>query len=257
MPWEHIDLDVSDSIATVTLNRPDSLNAFAGTMREDLLAAIQEASNCSRVMIVAGAGKAFCSGGDVRAMENAREEDLKSFIQKGKRVVACLRSLPIPTVASIHGVAAGAGFSLALACDLRIASRTARLGATFSRIGLHPDWGGTYFLTKLTGPATARDLVLSGRLLDSDEALRLGLINWVVPGEDLPRFTRDKALELRDAASVSVRWAREAIALAEHGSLEEVLDFEEKAQLACFATEDSREGIRAFLEKRRPMFKGK
>ena len=92
MPWEHIDLEVSDSIATVTLNRPDSLNAFAGTMREDLLAAIQEASNCSRVLILTGAGKAFCSGGDVRAMENAGEEDLKSFIQKGKRVVACLRS---------------------------------------------------------------------------------------------------------------------------------------------------------------------
>ncbi|HEX9724816.1 MAG TPA: enoyl-CoA hydratase-related protein [Vicinamibacteria bacterium] len=257
MPWEHIDLDVNDAIATVTLNRPESLNSFAGTMREDLLAAIQVASNCSRVLILAGAGKAFCGGGDVRAMENLREEDLKTFIRQGKRVVACLRSLPIPTMASIHGVAAGAGFSLALACDLRIASRTARLGATFSRIGLHPDWGGTYFLTKLTGPATARDLVLSGRLIDSDEALRLGLINWVVPGEDLPRFTREEALELRDAPPVSVRWAREAIALAERGSLEEVLDFEEKAQLACFATEDRREGLRAFLEKRRPVFKGK
>ena len=257
MPWEHIDLDVSDGIATVTLNRPDSLNAFTGTMREDLLAAIEEASKCSRVLILLGAGKAFCSGGDVRAMENAREEDLKSFIQGGKRVVAILRSLPIPTIASIHGVAAGAGFSLALACDFRIAARDARLGATFSRIGLHPDWGGTYFLTRLAGPGVTRDLLLSGRLIDSDEGFRLGLINWVVPEEDLLRFTREKAQELRDAAPVALRWAKEAIALAERGSLEEVLDFEERAQLACFATEDRGEGIRAFLEKRRPVFKGK
>jgi len=257
MSWEHIDLDVNDAIATVTLNRPDSLNALSGTMREDLLAAIQEASKCSRVLILAGAGKAFCSGGDVRAMENLREEDLKSSIQHGKRVIATLRSLPIPTVASVHGVAAGAGFSLALACDLRVASRDARLGATFSRLGLHPDWGGTYFLTRLTSPAIARDLVFSGRLVHSDEALRLGLINWVVREEDLPRFTREKAQELRDAAPGSVRWAKEAIALAEGGSLQEVLDFEERAQLACFATDDRREGIRAFLEKRPPVFKGK
>jgi enoyl-CoA hydratase/carnithine racemase len=257
MPWEHIELEVSDAIATVTLDRPDSLNAFAGTMREDLLAAIQEAANCSRVLILAGAGKAFCSGGDVRAMENLGEEDLKTVVRQGQRVVIYLRNLPIPTVASVHGVAAGAGFSLAMACDLRIASRTARLGATFSRIGLHPDWGGTYFLTRLAGPGVARDLVLSGRLVDSDEALRLGLVNWLVPAEDLPKFTREKAQELRDGAPVSHRWAKKAIALAESGSLEEVLDFEEKAQLACFATEDRREGIRAFLEKRRAVFKGK
>jgi len=257
MRWEHIDLDVSDRIATLTLNRPDSLNAFAGTMREDLLAAIQVAANCSRALILAGAGKAFCSGGDVRAMENLRDEDLKSFIQQGKRVVTLLRSLPIPTVASIQGVAAGAGFSLALACDLRIATRSARLGATFSRLGLLLDWCGTFFLTRLAGRGVASVLVLSGRLVDAEEAFRLDLINWVVPDEDLPRFAREKAQELRDAAPRSVRWAKEAIALAEGGSLEEVLNFEERAQLACFATEDRREGIRAFLEKRRPVFKGK
>ncbi len=257
MPWEHIGLDVTDGIATVTLNRPDSLNAFAGTMREDLLAAIQVASNCSRVLILRGTGKAFCSGGDVRVMENLGDEDMKSFIQQGKRVVTILRSLPIPTVASIHGVAAGAGFSLALACDFRIAARSTRLGATFSRLGLHPDWGGTYFLTRLAGPGVARDLVLSGRLVDSDEAFRLGLVNWVVTDEDLPRFTLERAGDLRDAAPGSVRWAKEAIVLAEDASLEEVLDFEERAQLACFATEDRREGVRAFLEKRRPVFRGK
>jgi 2-(1,2-epoxy-1,2-dihydrophenyl)acetyl-CoA isomerase len=190
-------------------------------------------------------------------MENLPDADLKSFIQQGKRVVTALTSLPIPSVASIQGVAAGAGFSLALACDLRVASRSARLGATFSRLGLHPDWGATYFLTRLAGPGVARDLVLSGRLIDSEEGFRLGLLNWVVPDEDLARFALEKARELRDAAPGSVRWAKEAIALAEGASLDEVLEFEERAQLACFATEDRREGIRAFLEKRRPVFKGK
>jgi 2-(1,2-epoxy-1,2-dihydrophenyl)acetyl-CoA isomerase len=255
MSWEHIDLDVSDAIATVTLNRPDSPNAFAGTMREDLLAAIQVASNCSRVLVLSGARKAFCSGGDVRSLENARGEDLKSFIHRGKRVVGHLRSLLIPTLAAIRGVAAGAGLSLALACDLEMASRTARLGATFSRIGLHPDWGGSYFLARLAGPAAALDLI-SGRLVDSEEAIRLGLINWMVPDEDLEKSARAKAEELRDAPPVSVPWAKESVALPESGSLQDVLDLEEKAQLACFATPDAREGIRAFLEKRRPVFKG-
>jgi enoyl-CoA hydratase/carnithine racemase len=257
MRWEHIDLDVSDDIATITLNRPDSLNALAGTMREDLLAAIQVAADCSRALVLTGAGRAFCSGGDVRVMENLPEKDLKVFIEQGKLVVSALRALPFPTIASIRGVAAGAGFSLALACDVRVASRTARFGATFSRLGLHPDWGGTYFLTRLAGAAVARELIFSGRLVDSEEASRLGLVNWVVPDEDLPRLTREKALLLREAPPVAVRWAKEGIRLAEKGSLEEVLEFETKAQLACFATEDRREGTRAFLDKRPPVFKGK
>ena len=142
MRWEHIYLDVSDSIATVTLNRPDSLNAFAGTMREDLLAAIQEASNCSRVLILAGAGKAFCSGGDVRAMGERGRGGPEVLYPEGE-ARRCLSAVSCPSQPSLPlmGSQPARGFSLALACDLRIASRTARLGATFSRIGLHPDWG--------------------------------------------------------------------------------------------------------------------
>ena len=261
MAWEHIELGFDDSIATITLNRPDALNAFAGSMRADLLAAIDEAAQSARVLVLTGAGKAFCSGGDVRALASMRAEgsgdELKLFIEQGKNVVKRLSSLPIPTLASVNGVAAGAGFSLALACDLRVASNKARFGASFARIGLHPDWGGIYFLTRLGGAAVARDLIFSGRLIDAEEALTLGLVNVVVDHESLVERTRETAFELASAAPTSIRYAKEGIARAEHASLDEILDYEEEAQLACFRSEDALEGLRAFGEKRRPDFKGK
>ena len=261
MAWEHIELGFDDSIATITLNRADALNAFIGSMRVDLLAAIDEAAESARVLVLTGAGKAFCSGGDVRALASLRaegsEDELKPFIAQGKKVVKRLRALPIPTLASVNGVAAGAGLSLALACDLRIASSKARFGASFARIGLHPDWGGSYFLTRLGGAAVARDLSFSGRLIDAEEALTLGLVNEVVDHESLVERTRETALELASAAPTSIRYAKEGIARAEHAALDEILDYEEEAQLTCFRSEDALEGLRAFGEKRRPDFKGK
>jgi 2-(1,2-epoxy-1,2-dihydrophenyl)acetyl-CoA isomerase len=257
MAWEHITLAVSDSIATITLNRPEALNALAGSMREDLVSALQEAADCSRVVVLTGAGKAFCAGGDVRVMASSTLEEMKPRIELGKRIAQLLRTLPVPTLASVNGVAAGAGFSLALACDLRIASDRAHLGGTYSKIGLHPDWGASYFLTRLAGGAVARDLIFTGRLVEAEEALRLGLVNRVVPDEKLALRTRETAEALRDAAPLALRWAKKTLVLSERASLEEVLDFEEEAQLACFASEDAREGIRAFTEKRPPHFKGR
>ena len=260
MTWEHIELEIRDAVATVTLNRPEALNAFAGTMRSDLLAAIETAAEDARALVVTGAGRAFCSGGDVRYMSELRRagdvDALRPLIEQGKRVVQRLRTLPIPTLASVGGVAAGAGLGLALACDFRIASDRARFGATFSRIGLHPDWGCSYFLARMAGPSVARELVLTGRLFDVAEARALGLVNWQVEAEDLARATQDKALELSKLAPIAVAEAKKTIELAESAALDEVLDREEQAQLACFRSDDALEGIRAFEEKRAPEFEG-
>lgn len=257
MSWENVRLRVEAEVATITLDRPQALNAFAGTMREDLREAILEAAKSARVLVVVGAGRAFSSGGDVSIMATADRARIASLVEQGKRVVSALRDLPIPSLACVNGVAAGAGLGLALACDLRIASSSARLGATFARIGLHPDWGVSYALTRLAGPAVARDLVFSGRLVPAEEARELGLVNWVVSPEELEERTREKAEVLRDAAPLAIRWAKRTLARAEDASLDEVLDLEAEAQLACFDTEDAREGLRAFRRKSRPEFKGR
>lgn len=261
MAWEHIELAIDERVATITLSRPEALNAFVDSMRRDLLEAVDEAAASARALVITGAGKAFSSGGDVKFMTELRNrgaaEELEPLIEQGKRVVKRLAALQIPTLASVNGVAAGAGLSLALACDLRIASTRARFGASFARIGLHPDWGGTYFLTRLASAAVARDLIFSGRLIDAEEALSLGLVSEVVDADELGARTRERALELASAAPLSIRYAKEGIARAEHASLDEMLDYEKHAQLACFRSEDALEGFRAFAEKRRPEFEGK
>lgn len=191
-----------------------------------------------------------------RLREEGSDDSLKALIEQGKRVVLRLRSLSIPTLAVLNGVAAGAGLGLALACDLRLASKEARLGATFSRVGLHPDWGTSYFLTRMAGAYVARDLILTGRLIDAEEARELGLVNWVVAPEELDACARRRIEELRDAAPLSIRTAKETIARAEIATLGEILDVEERAQLACFRTEDALDGFRAFSENDVPRSRG-
>ncbi len=178
-------------------------------------------------------------------------------MESGRRVVELLRELPLPTVAAINGVAAGAGLSLALACDLRVASTEARLGATFSRVGLHPDWGGSFFLPRLVGTGMACEMIFTGRMLSAEEALRVGLVNRVVEADEFPARVLELARELAAAPPQAVRFAKEAIYDAVGASLDQMLDYEEEAQAVCFESEDSLEGLTAFAEKRPPRFKGK
>jgi 2-(1,2-epoxy-1,2-dihydrophenyl)acetyl-CoA isomerase len=252
---------VKERAAWITLHRPGRGNALSGAMREDLLALLIEAGSDPGVgcLVITGSGGCFCAGGDVAVMAAMKEkgegfEALGRWMDLGGRIVTTLASYPKPTVASLPGAAAGAGCNLALACDFRIAATTATLGETFSRVGLHPDWGGTYFLPRLTGGARALELFATGRMLEAREALDLGLLNLVVPASRLRAETRKLAERLAALPVRSFLSAREAVRRSLTSGLPAMLQFERQAQRLCWESEDSAEGIRAFLEKRPPRF---
>jgi 2-(1,2-epoxy-1,2-dihydrophenyl)acetyl-CoA isomerase len=255
---------VEEPVAWITLNRPEKKNALTGTMREDLLGRILEAGADAsvRVLVIHGAGGAFCAGGDIGVMAGMKRlgegfERLGRLMDLGGRIVSTLAALPKPSIASIDGVAAGAGCNLALACDVRIASSTAALGETFARVGLHPDWGGTYFLPRLVGGSRAFEMFATGGMLSAKEALALGLVSRVVPASRLVSETRALASRLAAAPPLTLRHARQAVRRSLTSSLSAMLAFERQAQLLCWESSDSSEGIQAFLEKRPPRFTGR
>lgn len=256
--------DVRDGIATLTLNRPERLNALGGTLREDLGDGLRRAADddAVRVIVLTGAGKAFCAGGDVKAMHEARTEGrprpLMERVAPGRdQVVLAMQASPKPLIAAVNGAAAGAGMNLALACDIRLASTTARFSQAFVRRGLHPDWGGTYFLPRLVGMAKACELIFTGDVIDAAEALRLGLVSAVHPPEQLLPATYALAARIAAGPPIAIRLARRALQHNLAVDLRAALEFETFAQNVCFETEDAEEGIRAFVEKREPMFRGR
>jgi 2-(1,2-epoxy-1,2-dihydrophenyl)acetyl-CoA isomerase len=263
MSEELIKISEDDGIVTITLDRADRLNALAGHMRRDLAEALEEAGSDPgvRVVVITGAGRAFCAGGDVQFMAELLErndaEEFERILGAARRIVLAIRQMTKPVIASINGPASGAGFNLALSCDLRIASTTATFNQSFVKIGFHPDWGGTYFLPRLVTPNRACEMFFLGEAIDAVEAQRLGLVNWVVAADDLVSETRKLAERLRDGPAISIAAAKHAVYASEHDSLEKMLQYEVEAQLRCFQSEDGREGVRAFLEKRAPRFIGR
>jgi 2-(1,2-epoxy-1,2-dihydrophenyl)acetyl-CoA isomerase len=261
--FENVLVDVSDGIGTVTLNRPDKLNAFAGTMRREIADAVRRMAEDPdvRVLVITGAGRAFCAGADITYMKDlTARNDVDAFrqlVEAGREVVTTVRATPKPVIASVNGAAAGGGANLALSCDLRIASDRATIGQTFNRIGLHPDWGGTYFLPRLVGPAKALELIYTAEMVPAEEALRLGLFNRVVPQERLADETRALAAALAAKPPLALAMAKRAVYGSDDASLSRMLDVELEHQLACFQSEDAKEGLRAFLEKRTPAFRGR
>jgi 2-(1,2-epoxy-1,2-dihydrophenyl)acetyl-CoA isomerase len=247
-------------IGWIRINRPERLNAFAGTMREELLHALQqhEADDEVRCVLIIGSGRAFSTGGDVRYMAQLLEEDdrqgFEALLRIGAEVVTQLDGMRKPVIAAINGVAAGAGACLALACDLRIAADNASIGFAFTRIGLHPDWGGSYFLPRLVGPSLAAEFIFTGGMVSAQHAERLGLFNRVVPAAELEGAARGFAGEIAARPAGVLADAKRVLRRSLGASLPEVLQLEIEAQLRTFATPDAREGIGAFLEKRAPRF---
>jgi 2-(1,2-epoxy-1,2-dihydrophenyl)acetyl-CoA isomerase len=260
--YEHILVSETEGIATITLNRPDKLNAFIGHMRRDLAEALEHAGSDRgvKVVILTGAGRAFCSGGDIafmaELMEHRDADEFSRILGAGRRVITAIRSMTKPVIASINGPAAGAGFNLALACDLRIASSDATFTQSFVKVGLHPDWGGTYFLPRLVSPNKACELFFLGDSIDAAEALRLNLVNQVVPPEALETATLQLAERLRAAPPIAIAAVKQAIYASGSSDLDEMLRYETEAQLRCFESDDGHEGVRAFFEKRDPRFTG-
>jgi enoyl-CoA hydratase/carnithine racemase len=260
--YQHIDICEDCNIVTITLNRPEKLNAFVGHMRRDLAEALEEAGSdhTVRVVIITGAGRGFCAGGDVNFMaeliEKRDSEEFSRLLGAARRVITAIRQMTKPVIASINGPASGAGFNLALACDLRIASTAATFSQSFVKVGMHPDWGGTYFLPRMVTPNKACEMFFLGEPISAEEALNLGLVNRVVAPENLETATREMAERLRDAPPIALAAAKQAVYMSNAADLEEMLRYENEAQLRCFASEDGREGVQAFLDKRDPKFKG-
>lgn len=263
MSYEDLLVDVTDGIGTVTLNRPDKLNAFAGRMRQEVAEAFSDMADDDRVrvIVVTGAGRAFCAGADIGYMKQLGEErdtaSLEALVEAGRAVVTAIRGTPKPVIASVNGAAAGGGANMALACDIRIASDEASIGQTFNRIGLHPDWGGTFFLPRLVGASKALELVFTAEMVPAAEAHRIGLFNRVVPHAELPAATLELARTLAAKPPLALALAKRAIYASEEQQLGAMLDMELAHQVACFESEDAREGLQAFLEKRQPRFRGR
>ena len=252
-------------ILVVRMNRPDRLNALSREMLQALHDSVTRAAADSGVgvIVLTGAGRGVCAGGDVKAMAERNAATRPSFDERAQdlrrrmETARLLHEIAKPTIAMLRGPVAGAGLALALACDLRIASDTLRLTTAFAKVALSGDFGGSWFLTRLVGPAKARELYLTSPILKADEALALGLVNRVVGDDELDGETKSLARALAQGPRVTLGYIKQNMNLAQHAGLGEVMDAEALRHMRCTETEDHREAAAAFVEKRKPVFKGR
>ena len=262
---EELLVRVENHVAILTLNRPDSYNALNTSLLNEIPEVLQTVAINADIgcVVITGAGKAFCSGGDVNVqVEEAKHasksseerlDDLRGWVDAAR----LLHEMPKPTIAMVNGVAAGAGMAMALACDMRIAGKKARMTTAFAKVGFSGDYGGHYFLPRLVGAAKARELYFTSEVLDSAQMEALGLVNRVVADEELEKVTMELATQLGNGPRVAWRYMKQNMKVAETGMLSDVLDSECAGIRRCRETEDHKEAAKAFFEKRAPVFNGR
>ena len=271
---DHLLAEIDSGVLTLTLNRPEARNAFSAQMISALASQLDSAERDSNVrcIVVTGAGGAFCAGGDVKGMASRAETKEPGQDQAPQSVddrvhrqrleqrgtSGRLFSMPKPTLAAIPGPAAGAGMAIALSCDLRIMANSAFMTTAFAKVGFPGDYGGTYLLTQLVGPAKARELYFLSDRLDAEEALRLGLANWVCEPEALVEKTREIAMRLASGPPIAYRYMKENLNRAVGSSdLGECMDLEATFLARCRDTQDHQDAVRAFAKRQAPVFQGR
>jgi len=259
MTQEHLLVEKLGPVLSLTLNRPESLNAFSPEMIFGLTNTIREAQTNAdlQVIVLYGAGRSFSAGGDVKTMGQASSEQIYEHIGRLNELILTMKATEKPIIAAVHGFAAGAGFNLALACDMIIAAEDSKFALSFSQVGLVSDGGGSYFLPKLIGPHLAKQLFFSAEPISAEQLHQLGVVNFLFPVEKLQEETTKLALKLAHGPGKAFGKQKKLIEQSFTASLDEILEQERLIQTLMVQTEDHHEGIAAFKEKRKPQFKGR
>jgi enoyl-CoA hydratase/carnithine racemase len=261
MGYQALTLEKKNSIATITLNRPESMNALNKKLSEEVGLAIEEAGkdDAIRVLVITGAGRAFCAGGDLKDLPLTPGNPVasKETLEGWHKTLISIRRLEKPVIAAVNGVAMGGGMDLALMCDIRIASENARFGETYVRIGGVPDGGGTYLLPRLIGTARACELLFTGDIIDAHQAEILGLVNKVVPADKLISSAMELAGKIAGGSPMSLALIKRAIYMGDTQDIEAAFRYIALMTAVCMESQDAQEGVAAFLQKRPPVFKGK